>query len=289
MDARAVRRRVAKVRYDLADPGKPMPIHYRDKSFLTAVAAQLCLLAILPALAREPATARIAAPATVERTSPQRAAAAQTRGNPMQKLVVDHVLVGIADLEAGIRLLAGSTGVAPARGGQHPGRGTQNALLSLGPHTYLELIAPVTGTPTKMEFLAGLRQPTPVGWAVGTGDLDATVRRLHAAGWRVAAPRAGSRVRPDGQVLHWRTAELQDMPADLTPFLIEWSAGTPHPATTSPPGCTLESLEIRHPQADRLAALVKELGVAAVVQPGAAPRLNLTLRCPAGRVTLPAP
>jgi hypothetical protein len=277
--------------YYLPGPGKPMPIHHRDKSFLTAIAAPLCLLAVLPSLAREPAAAaaRTAAPATVERTGLQRAAARQTQGKAMQKLVVDHVLVGIADLEAGSRLLASSTGVVPARGGQHPGRGTQNALLSLGPRTYLELIAPVTGASPEMAFLAGLQQLTPVGWAVGTGDLDATVRRLHAAGWRVGAPRAGSRVRPDGQVLHWRTAELQDMPAELTPFLIEWSAGTPHPATTSPPGCTLESLEIRHPQADRLAALGKELGVAGVVLPGEAPRLNLTLRCPAGRVTLPAP
>jgi hypothetical protein len=275
--------------YYLLEPGKPMPIRTGDKPFLAAIAAPLCLLAILPALAGEPAAAGTAAPQTVERSGRQRAAAVQTRGNAMQDLVVDHVLVGIADLDAGIHQLASSAGVAPARGGEHPGRGTQNALLSLGPHTYLELIAPVQGAQTTMAFLAGLQRLTPVGWAIGTADLDATIRRLHAAGWRVAAPRDGSRVRPDGQVLHWRTAELQDMPAELTPFLIEWSAGTPHPATTSPAGCTLESLEIRHPQADRLAALVKELGLAVAVQPGAAPRLSLELRCPAGRVTLPAP
>jgi hypothetical protein len=187
-----------------------------------------------------------------------------------------------------MRLLAAATGVMPARGGQHPGRGTQNALLSLGPHTYLELIAPVGGAPPGREVLARLQQLTPVGWAIGTDDLDATRRRLQAAGWQVSAPRAGSRVRPDGQELHWRTAEVQGMPDELTPFLIQWDAGTPHPATTSPSGCTLESLAIRHPQADRLAALVKELGVAAAIRSGATPSLSLTLRCPAGRVVLPA-
>jgi 4-hydroxybenzoate polyprenyltransferase len=228
-------------------------------------------------------------PATAQGAGGRPAGGGAARGNEMRKLHVDHVLVGIADLEAGMRLLAAATGVAPARGGQHPGRGTQNALLSLGPRTYLELIAPVGGgAPPGRELLAQLQQLTPVGWAIGTDDLEATRRRLQAAGWKVSTPRAGSRVLPDGRELHWRTAEVQDMPDDLTPFLIQWDAGTPHPATTSPPGCTFESLAIRHPRAERLAALVKELGVAGDIRSGATPRLSLTLRCPAGRIVLPA-
>jgi hypothetical protein len=204
----------------------------------------------------------------------------------MQATSVDHVIVGIADLNQGIHLLTDLTGVAPERGGQHPGRGTQNALLSLGTRTYLELIAPVSGPPPEMEFLSGLQKLTPIGWAIGTKDLDATKSRLEAAGFQVSAPREGSRVRPDGGVLRWRTAALENVPGELTPFLIEWSAQTLHPATTSPAGCTLESMEIVGPEVESLAKLVAELRLGAVVRSGTAPDLILKLACPAGRVTL---
>jgi hypothetical protein len=205
----------------------------------------------------------------------------------MPDLAIDHVIVGIGDLEKGIGLLTRLTGVTPERGGRHPGRGTQNALLSLGPHVYLEIMAPIDGAAPGMELLAGLQQPTPIGWAIRTRDLDATVRRLRAAGFRVADPRDGSRVRPDGRQLQWRTATLEDFPGDFTPFLIEWGAATPHPAGSSPAGCTLAALEIRDAAADRLARLVKELGLDVAVRPAAAPLLRLTLRCPTGLLTLP--
>src|SRR5260370_35424682 len=97
---------------------------------------------------------------------------------------VDHVIVGVADLEAGIGRLARLTGVTPVRGGRHPGRGTQNALLSLGPHTYLEIMAPAPATPEAPDtsFLAGLEKPTPIGWAIGSPDLHPPGRRPRAAG-----------------------------------------------------------------------------------------------------------
>jgi hypothetical protein len=204
----------------------------------------------------------------------------------MPDVTIDHVMVGIADLEQGIRLLSQLTGVAPERGGQHPGRGTQNALLSLGPHTYLELIAPA-GEPTgEMKGLVDLHALTPIGWAIGTKDLTATKSRLEAVGFRVSAPRDGSRLKPDGQTLRWRTAALEDVPGDLTPFLIEWSAQTPHPAKTSPGGCMLASLDLRGPKLERLTKLVTELRLGATVHEGTAPEVGLTLDCPAGRITL---
>jgi hypothetical protein len=206
----------------------------------------------------------------------------------MNDVSIDHVIVGIADLEAGIRRFAELSGVTAEHGGQHPGRGTQNALLSLGAPTYLEIISPVAGPPPGMEALSGLKELTPVGWAIGTRDLDTTKARLEAAGFKVSAPRAGSRVRPDGQRLEWRTAGI-DIPGGLTPFLIEWGAGTAQPSTTSPKGCTLESMEIDTPQAERLGKLVEELGLGATVREAALEEMALTLACPAGRVTLKRP
>jgi hypothetical protein len=217
--------------------------------------------------------------------------ASRPASKPMADLTLDHVLVGIADLDEGIRLLTSLTGVAPARGGQHPGRGTQNALLSLGELTYLELIAPVRDSPLQgpMQLLAQLHQLTPIGWAVGTRHLESTIDRLQAAGLHVAPPQAGSRVRPDGRRLEWRTAQLE-IPGDLKPFLIEWGATTAHPATDSPTGCAFESLAIFGPEAETagLAGLATELGAGVSLQHDATPHLRLTLRCPAGLVTIPS-
>lgn len=201
----------------------------------------------------------------------------------MNDETIDHVIVGIADLEEGIRSFAERTGVTAEIGGQHPGRGTQNALASLGSPLYLEIIAPVSGPPPGMEALSNLNKLTPVGWAIGTRDLDATKARLEAAGFKVSAPRPGSRVKPDGQRLEWRTAAVE-IPGGLTPFLIEWGAQTAHPSTTSPEGCTLESIELHTPQAESLGKLVKELRLDAEVRPSDAEKLSLTLQCPAGRV-----
>ena len=196
---------------------------------------------------------------------------------------IDHVILGIANLEAGIRSFAERTGATAEIGGQHPGRGTQNALASLGSPTYLEIIAPVSGPPPGMEALSNLNELTPVGWAIGTRDLDATKARLEAAGFTVSAPRPGSRVKPDGQRLEWRTAGVE-IPGGLTPFLIEWGAQTAHPSTTSPDGCTLESLEIHSPQAESLLKLVKELSLDAEARISDAEKMIFTLQCPRGRV-----
>lgn len=197
---------------------------------------------------------------------------------------IDHVILGINDLERGMRAFESRTGVAPRRGGEHPGRGTQNALVSLGGGRYLEILAPAASQPP-----AGAREQaidhaelTLVGWAIHTPAIGSTVQQIRSAGFDVEGPVPGSRRAPDGALLAWQSASVDQL--GVTPFFIEWSKDTPHPSTTSPSGCTLVSMALEHPAPERLQLLFRTVGLVATISKSERSGMKVTLDCPRGRV-----
>jgi Glyoxalase-like domain len=142
---------------------------------------------------------------------------------------VDHLVVGSADLETGVRWIEERLGVSPTFGGIHDGWGTINALLGLG-EQYLEVLALDPGQPDVSspwcERLRAMTAPALVTIAVARSSLSDSV------------PMA--RVRADGVRMEW---ELQFTETPL--FFIDWKQA-PRP-TGLPDGGRITSLRLTTP------------------------------------------
>jgi hypothetical protein len=138
------------------------------------------------------------------------------------RMHIDHVVRVVPDLdEAAARVLANS-GLASVAGGHHPGWGTANRVIPLG-NDYLELLSVVDRTTAeRSDFGRAMLRHVAAGehWFVvclADEQLDATAARL---GLEISA---GSRVRPNGTEVRWRSAGLDDPKRDPSlPFFIEW-------------------------------------------------------------------
>ncbi len=177
-----------------------------------------------------------------------------------------------------------------AAGGSHPDLGTRNALARLGPHTFLELIAPdpALASGALARRLAKLAEPTLLMWAARTPDAAAVARRAEAAGYTATVVH-GQRTRPDGRVLRWVNTFVADHGAGtLVPFFIEWG-DTTHPATEAPAGIELTSFTIETPQPTSLRSVLDALEVKVAVRKGAHDRLVARLATPQGSIALTGP
>jgi catechol 2,3-dioxygenase-like lactoylglutathione lyase family enzyme len=217
-------------------------------------------------------------------------------GDDTVPAILDHILLGCGDLDMGVDFVEGLLGVRAEFGGVHPGRGTQNALLSLGDRHYLEIIAPdlkqntASASPMVradlLSHLYSLKTPSLVGWAAHPGNLKAFAKKLRDAGISFEGPTPGSRKRPDGRLLQWQTLNLQDDDSGLLPFFIEWAPDSPHPATDAPGACSLAhfALASRDPAALKKKAALLDLEVA--IQKNEKKQIRATFRGPKGLLNL---
>ncbi|MHA6267233.1 VOC family protein [Aliiroseovarius sp. CAU 1755] len=171
---------------------------------------------------------------------------------------LDHLVVSSATLAEGVAFIEKLLGVPMTRGGDHPLMGTHNALLSLGPLAYLEVIAinPDAAAPTRprwfdLDYFTGPARLT--NWALRVQDLvDAMHRAPEGMGDILTLERG---------IYQWDMAVPDDgrLPfSGCMPGLLHWRGAQPAPNLPDQ-GVRLTALEVTHPEAEALSVAMAPL------------------------------
>lgn len=202
-------------------------------------------------------------------------------------IALDHVTLGASTLEEGAAHLRRELDIEMPAGGIHPNMGTHNKVLNVGDDRFLELLAIDSAAPAPphrrwfgmdepVVRASVAERPRALGWVVRTDDIERVSAKSPVELGELTAMSRGSRT--------WRLTVRKDgmMPfSGLVPAFIEWSPG-PHPSKGMAfLGPVLAGVELRHPQADRLRAVLEELGVASfatVMQDDEGPSMAFVLR-----------
>jgi len=216
-------------------------------------------------------------------------------GKPLlPKVELDHLIVAATSLAKGADWIEGQLGVRPQPGGKHLSMGTHNAVLSLGPRLFLEVMAidPEGATPLRKRWFdlddprmraAIAEGPTLIHWVARTREIESDALRGRVDLGTILPMRRGD--------LEWRITVPDDghLPGrGLVPTLIQWSDER-HPADRlNDSGVRLVALGGEHPEPAPVRAALAALGLSDTLKVtyGTAPRLAAMLRTPRGTVTL---
>lgn len=208
---------------------------------------------------------------------------------------LDHLIVTVPDLDAGVAAVEEATGLRAAPGGSHPGRGTANFLLGLAPtgwaegsRTYLEILGPDPQQDPPADGRLALdahlaTAPTLQTWAIHPPAFLAKVAAANTAGIDFGKVRDMSRETPDGELLEWRLTSRSPLPAAGTqPFLIDWGESH-HPAEAALPRLELLDFTIETPEVEPTRHALEVLGAGDTqLVEGSEPLLHARLRGPGG-------
>ncbi len=204
--------------------------------------------------------------------------------------MVDHLVYATSDLHRGVAEIEAILGVRASPGGSHPGRGTRNALLALGPRTYLEIIAPdpEQPAPAAKRWLGvddGGRSRL-VTWAATGSNLTLVRQSAAEKGVRLGEVGSGSRRQPDGTMLAWEFTDPGMLLADgVVPFLIDWKTSM-HPSERAAQGATLREFGAVHPDPSSVRRMLDALAIEMAVASGSEPALIAVIDSPKGRIEL---
>lgn len=177
---------------------------------------------------------------------------------------LDHVVIAVTELAQAVDDYR-ALGFTVQMGGRHPGRTSHNALVIFEDDAYLELIA--WAEPGPAERWYNVLQQHGEGFmdfALIPDDVPVAIDEARNRGLALAGPIDGSRLRPDGQQVKWRTGRQAtfDLPflcGDVTPRNLRVPAGEARHHANGATG--IAGLTIAVPDMDRsLAAYGALLG-----------------------------
>lgn len=137
----------------------------------------------------------------------------------------DHFIAVVNELDHAIQTFR-RLGFQVSPGGEHRQFGSHNALVPLADASYIELVAFKDRALAAATFWGDAVRKLEVGegwasYALASGDLASVVEQIRRRGLPIQDPQSGSRLRPDGELVGWRTAVVGGTPAGYLPFLIQ--------------------------------------------------------------------
>jgi len=135
---------------------------------------------------------------------------------------IDHIIIGVHDLEKAATQFSQKLGLAVSGGGIHPAGGTANRIIVIG-DTYLELMSihkPEEAQQSLRDRLA--IHEGYLNFVLASSDIEAEVKAMSNRGIHVLGPLPGSLRSADGRMRGWSRLDIER--PDLTqryPFIIQ--------------------------------------------------------------------
>jgi catechol 2,3-dioxygenase-like lactoylglutathione lyase family enzyme len=135
---------------------------------------------------------------------------------------LDHIIIGVHNLEQAARTFSEKLGLTVSGGGTHPTGGTANRIIVIG-DTYLELIAVREPAEAQQSMLTRLALGEGyLNFALASDDMAQDSAAMQQRGVKIIGPNAGALTSADGRTRRWSRTDVErpDL-AQHYPFLIQ--------------------------------------------------------------------
>ncbi len=135
---------------------------------------------------------------------------------------IDHIIIGVHDLEEAALVFSEKLGLAVSGGGKHPTGGTANRIIVIG-DTYIELITVDARAEAQQSMLERLDMGEGyLNFALASNDLQTDSTAIRTRDIMTVGPESGSLTTSDGRSRSWLRTDIErpDL-AQHYPFLIQ--------------------------------------------------------------------